>query len=439
MSESGRAVARAIWEAALAAGDVDPIVRGALRRYGATITAGPLALDLRRVRRVLVLGAGKASAAMAQAVEDILADRLSDGLVVVKDGYARPTRKVRIMEAGHPVPDDRGQAAAAELLRLAESATRDDLVIFLISGGGSALLPAPAPPITLAEKRQLTRLLLAAGADIGELNTVRKHCSLLKGGQLARAAAPATVLTLALSDVIGNRLDVIASGPTAPDRSTYADALAILTRFDLRDRAPRSVVERFEAGARGEIAETPKPGDPLFARVTNLVIADNALIVDAAGARAATLGYTPVGLTRSLSGEARETARDCVARARTLIPPACLIAAGETTVTVSGSGIGGRCQEFALAAALELEGVPGITVLAAGTDGTDGPTDAAGAIADGDTIARGAAARLDGHSFLRANDSYSFFRATGGLVMTGPTGTNLLDLYLLVVEPLHAD
>ena len=434
MSVSGRAAARAIWEAALAAGNVDPIVRRVLRRDGDSISAGPLAVDLKAVRRLLVLGAGKASAAMAQTVEDLLGDRISDGLVVVKDGYARPTRTVRIVEASHPAPDERGQAAARALLRLAESATRDDLVIFLISGGGSALLPAPAPPITLAEKRELTKLLLAAGAGIGELNAVRKHLSLLKGGQLARAAAPAPVLTLSLSDVIGNAMDVIASGPTAPDPSTYAQALEIIDRFKLRERASLSVVARLEAGARGEIPETPKPGDPLFARVTNLVTGDNSLIVDAAAARAAALGYEPVVLTRALQGEARDVARSFVARGRTLTGPACLIAAGETTVTVTGGGVGGRCQEFALAAALALEGAPHVTVLAAGTDGTDGPTDAAGAIADGSTVARGHERRLDVHSFLESNDSYSFFCAIGDLVTTGPTGTNLLDLYLLVVD-----
>lgn len=436
MGQSGRAAARAVWEAALAAGDVDPIVRGALRRYGTTITAGPLALDLRRVRRVVVLGAGKASAAMARVLEDILGDRIAGGLVVVKDGYRRPTKTIRIAEASHPVPDKRGRAAAGELLRLAESAGADDLVIFLVSGGGSALVPAPVPPITLAEKREITRLLLGAGADIGELNCVRKHLSLLKGGQLARAAAPAQVLTLALSDVIGNPVDVIGSGPTAPDPSTFAQALEILDRFRLRERAPRSVVERLEAGARGEVPETPKPDDPLFARVTNVLIGDNALVVEGARARAAELGYEPVVLTRSLSGEARDTAREFVARGRALTAPACLIAGGETTVTVTGGGVGGRCQEFALAAAIELAGAANFTVLAAGTDGTDGPTDAAGAVADGSTVARGVALRLDAQSFLAANDSYAFFAALGDLVVSGPTGTNLLDVYLLVADPL---
>jgi hydroxypyruvate reductase len=359
-------------------------------------------------------------------------DRIGGGLVVVKDGYARPTARVRVVEAGHPIPDARGLAAAQELLALARAATADDLVLFLISGGGSALLPAPPPPITLEEKRRLTSLLLTAGATIAELNAVRKHVSQLKGGQLAHAAAPARILTLALSDVIGNQLDVIASGPTAPDPTTFADALAVIERFAVRDRTPRAVLDRLEAGARGELPETPKPDDPLFARVTNVVIGDNALVAEAAAAAARALGYAPVVLTHAFAGEAREVARDFVARGRALTPPACLIAAGETTVTVRGKGVGGRCQEFALAAAIGVAGDPSLTVLAAGTDGTDGPTAAAGAIADGQTVARAAAGRLDVHSALADNDAFTFFHSLGDLVSPGPTGTNLLDLYLLV-------
>ena len=439
MTRAGRAVALEVWEAALAAAQVEPLVRRALAYDGDRLRAGPFALELAPLARVLVLGAGKASAAMAAPIVEILGGRVTGGLVVVKDGYARRAGPVRIVEASHPVPDERGRAAAGELLRLAESAGPDDLVICAISGGGSALLPAPAPPITLEEKRRLTELLLAAGATIGELNTVRKHLSLLKGGQLARAAAPAPVLTLALSDVIGNSVDVIASGPTAPDPTTYVEALAVIRRFGLEGRAPRSVIDRLEAGVAERIPETPKPDDRIFARVTNLVIGDNSLVVAAAAARAAALGYRPEILTRALAGEAREAARAFVARGRTLTPPACLIAGGETTVTVTGAGTGGRCQEFALAAALELAGTPSLTVMAAGTDGTDGPTDAAGAIADGGTLARAACQRVDPHSSLAVNDSHAFFRATGDLVMTGPTGTNLLDLYLLVAEPLRRD
>jgi hydroxypyruvate reductase len=414
-----RDAARAIFDSALAAGDVIPLVRRHLR------------LDSRH-RRVLVLGCGKASAAMAAAAEAVLGDRISGGFVVVKDGCAVPVPKVEVTEAGHPVPDARGLAASARLLELARGAGEDDLVLFLVSGGGSALTPAPASPITLAEKQEVTRLLLASGATIGELNAVRKHLSRFKGGQLARAAAPASVLTLALSDVIGDPLDVIASGPTAPDPTTFADAREVLARRGLAGRVPASVAARLEAGLRGEIEETPKPGDRLFGRVTNAVIGNNALIADAAVAAATRLGYRPHLATRELQGEAREVARDLVARARRLEPPACLIAGGETTVTVKGKGRGGRCQEFALAAALELLPADRMTVLAAGTDGTDGPTDAAGAIIDADSVARGTRAGGDAHRALADNDAYRFLAASRDLIVSGPTRTNLLDLYVVL-------
>jgi glycerate 2-kinase len=312
------------------------------------------------------------------------------------------------------------------------AAGADDLVLFLVSGGGSALTPAPAPPVTLAEKQETTRLLLGAGATINELNAVRKHLSLLKGGQLARAAAPAPVVSLILSDVVGDPLDVIASGPTAPDRSTFAEALAVLERKGVAARAPAAVRERLGAGAAGRLQETPKPGDRLFERVRNLVIGNNALVVDAAAAEARRLGYRAELLTRSLQGEARDVARDLVARARALPPRTCLIAGGETTVTVRGGGRGGRCQEFALAAALELRRNDGLVVLAAGTDGTDGPTDAAGATADAGTVARGERGGRAARAALDDNDAFTFLSAAGDLVVSGPTNTNLLDVYLLL-------
>jgi hydroxypyruvate reductase len=403
----------------LAAGDVAPLVRS------------HVCLD-RRHARVFLLGAGKASGAMAAAAEEVVGDRVAGGFVVVKDGYGAPLRRVEIAEAGHPVPDVRGVAASARLLEVARRAGENDLVLFLVSGGGSALTPAPAPPITLAEKQELTRLLLASGATIGELNAVRKHLSLFKGGQLARAAWPAPVLTLALSDVIGDPLDVIASGPTAPDPTTFADALEVLARRGVSARVAASITRRLAAGRAGEIQETPKPGDPLFDRVSNVVIGNNALVTDAAIARARRLGFQAHLMTRELQGEARDVARDFVARARRLVPPACLIAGGETTVTVKGPGKGGRCQEFALAAALELRASDRITLLAAGTDGTDGPTDAAGAIVDAGSVERGTAAGADARRALGDNDAYAFLRASGDLVVSGPTRTNLLDLYLAV-------
>ena len=424
-----RDAARAVFDAALRAGDVGPLVHRALQ-----------GLDQPPRGRVLVVGAGKASGAMAAAAEETLGDRVADGVVAVKDGHLAPTRRVRLLEAGHPVPDRRGAEAARAIRDLASTASADDLVLVLVSGGGSALTPAPAPPITLEEKQSLTRLLLRAGANINQLNAVRKHCSTLKGGQLARAAAPARVQALLLSDVISDALDVIASGPTAPDASTFAEAMGILARFDIRDQVAPSIVARLQQGMQGEIPETPKPGDPLFERVGNLVIGNNALVVDAAAAAARELGLVPHVLTRSLEGEARDVGRRFAAMARDIregrgpvAPPCCVIAGGETTVTVRGQGSGGRCQELALAASIELEGVPGVVVLAAGTDGSDGPTIAAGGVADGASVRRARAAGVDLSAHLADNSSHAALAALGDLVVTGPTNTNLLDLYLIVV------
>lgn len=424
-----RDAARAVFDAALRAGDVGPLVHRGLE-----------GLDQSPRGRVLVVGAGKASGAMAAAAEEALGDRVADGVVAVKDGHLAPTRRVRLLEAGHPVPDRRGAEAARAIRDLASTASADDLVLVLVSGGGSALTPAPAPPITLEEKQSLTRLLLRAGANINQLNAVRKHCSTLKGGQLARAAAPARVQALLLSDVIGDALDVIASGPTAPDASTFAEAMGILARFDIRDQVAPSIVARLQQGMLGAIPETPKPGDPLFERVGNLVIGNNALVVDAAAAAARELGLVPHVLTRSLEGEAGEVGRRFAAMARDIregrgpvAPPCCVIAGGETTVTVRGQGSGGRCQELALAAAIELEGVPGVVVLAAGTDGSDGPTTAAGGVADGGSVRRARTAGVDLSAHLADNSSHAALEALGDLLVTGPTNTNLLDLYLIVV------
>ena len=428
---SAREAALAIWRSALAASAVDPLVRSALSLRGDALSCGALTLDLRAIRHVVVLGCGKAGASMARSVEDVLGDRVVEGFVVVKDGHTLPTRIVELSEAGHPVPDHRSEAAARRILGLAQTAGPGDLIVLLISGGGSALMSAPAPPITLEEKRDVTRLLLAAGATIGELNAVRKHLSIIKGGQLARATT-APVLALLLSDVIGDPLDVIASGPTAPDPTTFADALDVLTRRGVLDRVASSVRQRLVTGRHGDIPETPKPGDPVFNRVTHVVIGNNRLVVDAAARSAAKLGYPPRIATLALEGEARDVAPALVAQARSLSPPACLIAGGETTVTVRGAGRGGRCQEFALAAALSLESADDLSVLAAGTDGTDGPTEAAGAVVDAETTGKGRAMGLDPHHALADNDAYNFLNATGDVIVTGPTNTNLLDLYIAV-------
>lgn len=435
-----RAAGLAIFRAALEAGDVTRLLSAAVRLEGSRLVVAGRAFDLERVRRLLVVGAGKASGAMAQTLERLLGERIADGLVVVKEGALYPTRRIRQVEASHPIPDERGLRAAEGIVELARSAGPEDLVLCLISGGGSALTPLPVAGVGLEEKRRVTRLLLEAGATINELNAVRKHLSRIKGGQLARAAAPAPVVSLLLSDVIGDPLDVIASGPTAPDDSTYAGALEILGRFGLLEDVPASVRRHLETGARGEIPETPKAGDPLFARVLNVVIGNNSLVVERAVEEAQRQGLTPLLLTRSLQGEAREVGRafasfvkEVVGSGRPIPPPACLIAGGETTVTVRGDGRGGRCQELCLAAALELQDLPGILVLAAGTDGTDGPTDAAGALADGQTVARARALGLDPRGALQANDSYAFFQTLGDLIVTGATRTNLMDLYLFLI------
>jgi hydroxypyruvate reductase len=435
-----RRAARSVLDAAIAAGDAGRLTRDALRRERSRLRVGDRVLDLARVRRVVIVGAGKASGTMAEAAEAVLADASVEGLVAVKERREPGPRRVRVVESGHPIPDARGEAAGAEILRLVQDAQADDLILCLISGGGSALTPAPVPGVSLAEKQAMTRLLLECGATINQLNAVRKHLSRLKGGQLARAAHPAPVVALLLSDVIGDPLDVIASGPTAPDPTTFQDALAVLDRFGLRERAPASVRAHLEAGARGEVDDTPKPGDPAFDGVTNLVIGNNELVVDAAVGEARRLGFAPHLLTRRLQGEARDVALEFTALlgdiARTGSPvarPACLIAGGETTVTVRGRGVGGRCQEFALAVVPTLGLMEDVVVLAAGTDGSDGPTDAAGAVVDPTTLPRARASALDVERALVENDSHPFFAALGDLVVTGPTGSNLMDLYLGMV------
>ncbi len=436
-----RTAARSILDAAIAAGDARRLTRAALELDGSRATVDERRFDLDRIRRIVVVGAGKASGEMAQAVEALLGERVSEGLVVVKEAGATRLRRIRLVEGGHPLPDERGRAAAATVLGLVRGAGPDDLVLCLISGGGSALLPLPVPGVSLAEKQAVTRFLLEAGATINELNAVRKHLSALKGGQLARAAAPAPVVALLLSDVIGDPLDVIASGPTAPDPTTFADALAVLDRFGLRGRVPEAARRHLEAGAAGAVPETPKPGDPVFAAVTNRVIGNNGLVVEAALAAARRLGYPPLLLTRQLQGEAREVAwvfaavlAEAARSGQPIARPGCLLAAGETTVTVRGPGKGGRCQEFCLGLAPAVATLPGVVVLAAGTDGSDGPTDAAGAVVDWTTLDRARAAGLDPRAALAANDAYHFFAPLGDLVVTGATGTNLLDLYLALVD-----
>lgn len=434
----------AIREAALAAVDPGPAVRRALRREGDRLLAPGGVRDLSSAGRRTLLAAGKGAVAMARACLEAIAPWQARGLVVTKHGHVSGPPlppSVRVVEAGHPVPDEAGLGGAAAFLEMVDGGREGDLVLVLLSGGASALLPSPAPGLTLDDLAATTGLLLRSGAPIEEVNAVRKHLSSLSGGQLARRAAPASVLALILSDVVGDPLDVIASGPTVPDPTTFASALRALERRGALPLVPRAVRDRLERGRDGALPETPKPGDPAFARVANHLVASNRLAAEAAAGAAERLGWRPLLLTTFVEGEAREAARFAAALARgvkahshPVPPPACLVWGGETTVTVRGAGRGGRNQELALAAAIALEGLPGVTLMALATDGTDGPTDAAGAIVDGETARRAREAGLDPLAALDENDSYPLLDRVGALMRTGPTGTNVNDLLVLLVE-----
>ena len=435
-----RADARAAFDAALEAADPRVSIRKAVRVEGRTLRVGGATYDLDAFSRVLVVGAGKASAQMASAVEGILGDRVSGGLINTKYDHGVPLRRVEVNECGHPVPDEAGVSGTERIVRMLAGADERTLVLCLVSGGGSALMPAPADGVTFAEKQETTRQLLACGATINELNAVRKHLSKVKGGQLARIAFPAAIVSLILSDVIGDPLDVIASGPTAPDESTFGHCLDLLRKYELEDRIPKGVLSRLRDGAAGKVQETPKPGESALSRRQNLIVGSNRLAVAAAREKAAALGYRTLMLSTRVQGEAREVAKvfaaigkEIRATGEPISAPACVICGGETTVTLRGEGKGGRNQEIALSAAMEVEGWPGLVIFSGGTDGTDGPTDAAGAVADGETAARARGMGLSAVDFLRENDSYHFFERLGDLVMTGPTGTNVMDVALIMV------
>ncbi len=430
-----------IMDAAISAVAPESAVKRNLRLKKNILCAGEHELDITRFRRIVVVGAGKASAAMARAVEHELGDRISDGLVVVKYGHSVDLKKVRIKEAGHPVPDIEGLKGAEEVLSMLDGCGEGDLVISLISGGGSALLPMPANGISLEEKQKVSRILLACGADIHEMNAVRKHLSKTKGGLLARAAYPATVVNLMLSDVVGDDIDVIASGPFVPDRSTFADALKVIERYNIEQDMPEVVIKHLEMGTDGAIEETPGLGDPVFDRVVNMVIASNITACRAALEKAKDMGYNTLVLSSMIEGNTVDVAGVHVAIAREIIrssmpveAPACIISGGETTVVVRGDGLGGRNQEFALYSAGLISGLEDDVVIASlGTDGTDGPTDAAGGIVDPLTESRGRKKGLDLNHYLDTNDSYHYLSTTGDLVKTGPTLTNVMDIHLVLV------
>jgi hydroxypyruvate reductase len=431
---------RRIFDAGVAAVDPVAALQRTLVRHGDILAVDGRPYDLRRYAHIYVVGTGKAGATMVQGLESVLDGRLSAGAVTVKYDHLAPVRYVTLYEAGHPIPDAAGVRGAEAVVHLAQQAGADDLVFCLLSGGGSALLPAPSPGISLAEKQQLTSLMLECGASVDEINVIRKHISRLKGGQLAQLVTPATLITLVLSDVVGDRLDAIASGPTVPDPSTFQDCLDIVRHYNLMTRLPESIRTRLQRGQAGAEPETPKPHTAVFARCQTVIIGSNRMALQTACTTAQELGYTTLLLSSSVQGEAREVARVYAAIAQEirrsgapLAPPACVLAGGEPTVTLRGDGKGGRNQELALAAALDITGLEGVVLLSGGTDGTDGPTDAAGAWVDGQTVARARTLGLDPESYLRRCDSYYFFAALDDLLITGPTGTNVMDMHLLLV------
>jgi hydroxypyruvate reductase len=428
----------AVRRATIAAVEPGAAIRRHVELSGDRLRIEDTDYDLSAIERVIVLGAGKPAVPMVSALVDVLGPRIDDGLVITKHGHGEADGRIGPIEiagGGHPVPDRAGTAAARRIADLARALDEHDLLIALIGGGASALLTLPAEGLDLDDMGQTTEALLRSGADIVELNAVRKHLSAVKGGQLARLAAPARTVGLVLSDVVGDPLDAIGSGPTAPDPTRFADSWRVVDKHALQDQLPPAVIERLRRGNAGEIEDTPTLGDPLFDRVQNTIIGGNRQAAQAAAEEAQRLGLKAEVVTTSLTGEAREVGarvaamiREVAERDRPLPRPVCLVLGGETTVTVTGDGRGGRNQELALGAALEIDGLADIAVMSLATDGQDGPTDAAGAIAFGDTIARARQLGLDAAAHLANNDSYAFFDALGDLIHTGPTLTNVADV-----------
>ena len=435
-----------IYNAAIDAVDPYDAVMKAMRVEENRVHAAGGTYDLGVFSRILVVGAGKATARMALAIEDLLGDRISGGLIIVKEGHTAPLRIIEQVEASHPIPDESGVRGTMRMMDLVKSANEQTLVLCLFSGGASALLVAPVEGLTLRDKQEVTTLLLKAGASIDELNAVRKHLSGVKGGRFAKAACPAQIVTLVLSDVIGDRLDVIASGPTSQDMTTYADAMAVIDKYGLKKSIPSRVTAFLERGLSGHEPETVKSGDACLHKTRNVIIGEIMSALAAAKDRARQLGIASDILTSELQGEAKDAARFLARAAHKTLDELkpderlCLLSGGETTVTVRGTGKGGRNQELALAFAIETAGTPGVTLLSAGTDGTDGPTDAAGAIVDGSTAQRARELGVHPESYLGNNDSYTFFSKLDALdheqhlLVTGPTGTNVMDIQIILIE-----
>lgn len=417
----------------------DKLIRKEVRIKEDTLFISSLQFPLHAVNRIFVVGAGKASALMAKEIEDILGDRISGGHIVVKYGHASALKYISIHEGGHPVPDDNGYLATQKIIETVARAKENDLILCLLSGGGSALLADFPKAATLHDIITTNHLLLTCGASIREINTVRKHLSNVKGGQLAKLAHPAFLVSLILSDVIGDPLDAIASGPTVPDPTTFEEAMQVLTKYDLLCKIPLPLVDHLKKGIKKTIPETPKPGNSVFNNATNLIIGSNKIALEAASQKAIALGLNSLIISSALEGNTPKVAEQLVTSAmlfqndKAIRKPCALLFGGETTLQVNGRGSGGRNQHLALYASLLLAQHPGITILCAGTDGSDGPTAAAGAVVDSATTAHALTLGVDANQFLNNFDSFHFFQKAGGHVITGPTMTNVMDLMVVII------
>ncbi len=440
MNQELKKTADQIIKAALNAVDPYQLIREQVIRKGDTLVVSEKEqIELSQFDRIFLCGAGKGAAPITRAMEELLSDRLDGGDIIVKYDHLAELQKINLHEAAHPVPDESGLRSTEILLTNLDNLTERDCVFVLLTGGGSALLESLPDEIKLDDLQKLSSVLLQCSATIHEINCIRKHISLIKGGQLSRKIYPARCVTLALSDVIGDDLSVIASGPTSPDPTTFDDALAILEKYDVTDKIPSVILNHLKKGSEGKIPDTPKREDQVFKKVTNIVIGNNRLALNKAKETAESLGFKTIILTSMLEGEAREIARvvasiisEVQLTGAPIKKPACILLGGEPTVKIQGTGKGGRNQELALAVALSNINEPYVCV-SVGSDGTDGPTDAAGAIVDHTTLSRAESAGLNAQEYLKNNDSYNFFAPLGDLIITGPTGTNVMDVIFALV------
>jgi len=435
-----RKIAEKIFLAAIANVLPEKLISGVVRLNSGSLEIGELIFPLETVENIYVIGAGKASALMGAEVEKVLGNNITEGHIVVKYGYSCKLDYIGVSEAGHPIPDSNGYGATAKILRIAEIAGSNDIIICLLSGGGSSLLPDLPKGCSIEDMIVVNDLLVSCGACISEINAVRKHLSLIKGGQLARVVYPATLINLILSDVPGDQLDAIASGPTVPDPTTFHQALSVLDTYGISRMIPDGILTYLKEGASGMRPETPKPGDHAFDKTFNLLVGSNKTALDAAKSKAFELNINAVIIDTQLQGDTASVAEYLVETAlrfkndRNEIKPLCLLFGGETTVKVKKKGKGGRNQHLALISALLLRDKPGITVLASGTDGNDGPTDVAGAVVDSDTISTARLHGADAVKYLEDFDSFHFFKKAGGQIITGPTMTNVMDIIVVIVE-----